>query len=80
MKRDPNRPKAADIEDAFVLKACAAFGLGRAPDPVSLLVLTYPAKVVRAKFEKLRERGLLDSKDRLTEAGRRAIEGEEKAS
>jgi hypothetical protein len=72
MKRDPSRPKAADIPDLEVLVAARDRGMGP-------LNRRYPYKVVQAKVDKLVKRGLLHVGPRLTltEAGRLAIEAME---
>lgn len=80
MKRDPSRPKASDIDDGFVLRCVKDYCYTGAPHPLERLS-TFPLKVIQAKFQKLRQRGLLDQKDGLTEAGRRFLtEREARAS
>lgn len=76
MKRDPSRPKAADIPDVVALRCCAQMNEGTAWVP-PLSLADFPPKVIEAKFDKLRARGLLDAKDRLTTAGRAFLAGVE---
>lgn len=70
--RDPGRPKASDLSDEEALEACRIYGEHNGVHPWdahTLAGLRLPAKVVAAKYAKLRTRGLVDNHDRLTKAG-----------
>lgn len=62
------RPKAAHIPDSEILLACR--DLFAIPEGLP----HYHPKVVLAKVEKLRKRGLIDAGHRLTKSGRVALE------
>jgi hypothetical protein len=72
--RDPSRPKAANIPDKDMLKACDQWTTVGAPYPTDAFLLRFPRNVILAKLAKVHRRGWIDAKRYLTKSGRQALE------
>lgn len=79
--RDPSRAKASDWSDRDALEAARSFTEDQPDDrgvnPRDAPALGghfLPAKVISSKMAKLLKRGLIDSRDRLTAAGRTELD------
>lgn len=79
VKRDPSRPKAADIDDVLALRVVdECCRTGTYPTDHDEL-LSYPAKVVLTKLRKAEQRGWILRPGKgsyaLTEKGREVLNG-----